>query len=228
VGALTVTSWPLLESLPPEARQDVLAAARRRRFARGDAIFREGDLADSLYLIDSGICAVQVSAPGGERLTLNVLVAGGFFGELALLQPETGRRTAAVLALVPTETLSIAASAFRGLRTSHPAIDGLVVAALAQRVAELSQRLLEAQYEGVDRRVYRRLLELADLYPATSGAAVIPLSQDDLAALVGAARPTVNQVLQKLVSRGIITLGRRQLRVADLPALRGLAPPVGG
>jgi CRP-like cAMP-binding protein len=228
VGALTVTSWPLLESLPPEARQDVLAAARRRRFARGDAIFREGDLADSLYLIDSGICAVQVSAPGGERLTLNVLVAGGFFGELALLQPETGRRTAAVLALVPTETLSIAASAFRGLRTSHPAIDGLVVAALAQRVAELSQRLLEAQYEGVDRRVYRRLLELADLYPATSGAAVIPLSQDDLAALVGAARPTVNQVLQKLVSRGIITLGRRQLRIADLPALRGLAPPVGG
>jgi CRP-like cAMP-binding protein len=224
-----MTSWPLLDSLPPEARREVLAAARRRRYARGEAIFREGDLADSLYLIDSGICAVQVSAPGGERLTLNVLIAGGFFGELALLQPdESGRRTAAVLALVPTETLSIAASAFRDLRTTHPAVDGLVVAALAQRVAELSQRLLEAQYDGVDRRVYRRLLELTELYPATSATASIPLSQDDLAAMVGASRPTVNQVLQKLVSRGIVTLGRRQLIVADVAALRSLAPPAGG
>jgi CRP-like cAMP-binding protein len=224
-----MTSWPLLDSLPADARQGVLAAARHRRYARGEAVFREGDLADSLYLIDSGICAVQVSAPGGERLTLNVLTAGGFFGELALLQrDETGRRTAAVLALVPTETLSIAASAFRALRTAHPAVDGLVVAALAQRVGELSLRLLEAQYESVDRRVYRRLLELTELYSPKSTAAVIPLSQDDLAAMVGAARPTVNQVLQKLVARGIVTLGRRQLTVADLAALRALAPPAAG
>jgi CRP-like cAMP-binding protein len=222
------TTWALLDSLPADARQGVLAAARRRRYARGEAVFREGDLADSLYLIDSGICAVQVSAPGGERLTLNVLTAGGFFGELALLQSGDSRRTATVLALVPTETLSIAASAFGALRTAHSAVDGLVVAALAQRVGELSLRLLEAQYDSVDRRVYRRLLELTDLYPARSAAAVIPLSQDDLAAMVGAARPTVNQVLQKLVARGIVTLGRRQLTVADLPALQALAPPIGG
>jgi CRP-like cAMP-binding protein len=133
-----------------------------------------------------------------------------------------------VLALVPTETLAVTATAFRALRSAHPAVDGLVVAALAQRVAELSLRLLEAQYESVDRRVYRRLLELTDLYPAGAAAAVIPLSQDDLAAMVGASRPTVNQVLQRLVARGIVTLGRRQLTVADVAALRALAPPVGG
>jgi CRP-like cAMP-binding protein len=224
-----MTTWPLLESLPVEARHEVLAAARRRRFARGEAVFREGDPADGLHLIDSGICAVQISAPGGERLTLNVLTAGGFFGELALLHGETnGVRSATVFALVPTETLAIAASAFRSLRAAHPAVDGLVVTALAQRVADLSVRLLEAQYESVDRRVHRRLLELAELYPRAAAGAVIPLSQDDLAAMAGAARPTVNQVLQKLVSRGVISLGRRQLAVNDLAALRALVPPAGG
>ncbi len=225
MGSLTVTAWPLLGSLPPRARDELVASARRRRFARGEAIVREGDPADGLHLIDHGICAVQVSAPGGERLTLNVLTAGGFFGELALLHDAaTARRSATVLVLAPTETLTISRGSFQSLLATHPAVAELVVTALAQRVAELSLRLLEAQYDSVDRRVCRRLLELTELYPATA----IPLSQDDLAAMVGAARPTVNQVLQKLVSRGVISLGRRQLSIADPAALRALAPPVGG
>jgi CRP/FNR family cyclic AMP-dependent transcriptional regulator len=226
VGALIVTAWPLLASLPPSARDDVLAAARRRRFARGEAVFREGDPADGLHLIDRGICAVQVSALGGERLTLNVLTAGSFFGELALLHDEdTARRTATVLALVPTETLTISRASFRSLAAVHAPVGDLVATALAQRVEDLSRRLLEAQYDTVDRRVYRRLLELTALYSPTS---TIPLSQDDLAAMVGASRPTVNQVLQKLVARGVITLGRRQLTVTDVAALHALAPPAGG
>jgi CRP-like cAMP-binding protein len=55
----------------------------------------------------------------------------------------------------------------------------------------------------------------------------VPLSQDDLATMVGASRPTVNQVLQKLVSRGVISLGRRQITIDDVAALRALTPPLG-
>jgi CRP-like cAMP-binding protein len=218
----------LLDALPAAARDEILASARRRRYARGETVFREGDPADSLHLIDKGILAVQVSAPGGERLTLNVLTAGGFFGELALLQRgDAARRSATVLALIPAETLAISASAFLSLRNAHAEVGELVVTALAQRVEDLSLRLLEALYTGVDRRVYRRLLDLADIYPATADAVVVPLSQDDLATMVGASRPTVNQVLQKLVSRGVISLGRRQITIDDVAALRALTPPLG-
>jgi CRP-like cAMP-binding protein len=225
---LTLATWPLLDSLPVVARDEILASARRRRFARGEIVFREGDPADSLHLVDSGVLAVQVSAPGGERLTLNVLTAGGFFGELALLQRGVAaRRTATVLALVPSETLAIPATAFMTLRSKHAEVDELVVTALAHRVEDLSLRLLEALYDGVDRRVYRRLLDLAEIYPAATDAIVMPLSQDDLATMVGASRPTVNQVLQKLVSRGVISLGRRQITIDNLAALRAMTPPQG-
>lgn len=221
---MKVPSWPLLDSLPDAARRDVLASARRRHFARGETVFREGDPAESLHLVDTGIFAVQVSAAGGERLTLNVLTAGDFFGELALLHSSPdGRRTATVLALVPAETLAITATTFNSLRSTHPEVAGLVVTALAQRVEDLGLRLLEALYAGVDRRVYRRLLDLVGVYPTATGAVVLPLSQDDLATMVGAARPTVNQVLQKLVTRGVISLGRRQISIDDLTALRALA-----
>jgi CRP-like cAMP-binding protein len=218
--------WPLLDTLPVQAREDVLRSARRRSFARGEIVFHEGDPADSLHLVESGLFAVHVTAPNGDRLTLNVLSPSDFFGELALLQTgQAPRRSATVAALMPGQTLALAASAFASLRTSHPEIDGLVVTALGQRVADLSTQLLEALYSGVDRRVYRRLAGLADIYGTGDGSAVvIPLSQGDVALMAGATRPTVNQVLQRLVSRGVISLGRRQITIEDLAALRAMTP----
>jgi CRP-like cAMP-binding protein len=215
--------WPLLESLPPDVRATVLQSARRRHFSRAEVVFHEGDPGDSLHLIESGTFAVQVSTPAGERATLNVLSPGGFFGELALLLDER-RRTATVLALSAAQTLAIAGSAFAQLRQSHPEMERLVVSALTHRVDELGTRLLESLYVGVDRRVYRRLVELAEVYRTSADDIVIPLSQDDLATMAGASRPTVNQVLQKLVSRGVIALGRRQITIVDLAALRAAAP----
>ena len=73
-------------------------------------------------------------------------------------------------------------------------------------------------------RVYRRLLELAEVCSRTSADGVIPVSQTDLAAMAGASRPTVNQVLQKLVARGTISLHRRQIVIENLGALRAAAP----
>jgi CRP/FNR family cyclic AMP-dependent transcriptional regulator len=228
VGALTVR-WPLLDALPVDDRNRILESARRRTFRRGEVVFREGDPGDSLHLIEAGIFAVQVSTPGGESLTLNVLSPGGFFGELALLQDvEAPRRTATVLALVPSQTLTFAGSTFTSLRAAHPAMDGLIVSALAHRIENLSTRLLEALYDGVDRRVYRRLLDVAEIYATSASEIVIPLSQTDLATMAGASRPTVNQVLQKLVARGVIALGRREITVRDLPALRAAAPGAEG
>jgi CRP/FNR family transcriptional regulator, cyclic AMP receptor protein len=223
-----VTS-PLLDSLAPDDRDRILGTARRRHFKHGEVVFHEGDLGDSLHLVDSGIFAVQVSAPSGDAVTLNVLAAGDFFGELALLHGEQRpRRTATVIALAPAQTLTVSGTDFAALRSARPSVERLVVAALAHRVDQLSTRLLEALYVGVDRRVYRRLLELAETCRSSSPHSTIPLSQSDLASMAGASRPTVNQVLQKLESRGIVTLGRREITIVDIDALRAAAPRLEG
>jgi CRP-like cAMP-binding protein len=81
-----------------------------------------------------------------------------------------------VFALAPAQTLALAGSAFTALRNAHPSVEHLVVAALAHRVEQLSNRLLEALYIGVDRRVYLRLIELAEIYRKPPSDTVIPLS----------------------------------------------------
>lgn len=99
-------------------------------------------------------------------------------------------------------------AAFESLCLSHPQVERLLVTLLAERVDQLSQRLLEALYVGVERRVFRRLLELVDIYGQGQAAPVIPLTQDDLAGMAGATRPTVNQVLQRLARQGTVTFRR--------------------
>jgi CRP-like cAMP-binding protein len=216
--------WHLLDGMPAADQERILSAARRRQFRRGDVVFHEGDPADGMHLVESGVFAVEVSTADGERAMLNVLAPGDVFGELALvtstLRPH---RTATILALTPGQTLAITAQAFAVLRETHPQVERLLVAALAHRVDELSGRLLEALYAGVDRRVHERLLELAEVFAEHGTDATIPLSQDDLATMAGASRPTVNQVLQRLVAGGVITLGRRQIVIRDLAGLHAAA-----
>jgi CRP-like cAMP-binding protein len=219
-------NWPLLGPLSEEERSALLAAARRRSFRKGEIVFHEGDPADALHLVTSGHLAVQVATPDGERATLNVLGPGAHVGELALLPgQEAHRRSATVLALEPAETRVLAAAAFHAVREEFPAVSQILVDLLADRVRELSERLLEAMYVGLDRRVYRCLLRLTEVYAAGTPPTVVPMTQDQLSDLVGGTRPSVNQVLQRLQDQGVVELGRGRVSVlkpADLQRKAGL------
>ena len=210
----------LLAPLTEAERERVLRTARPYTFAKGEVVFREGDPGETLHLVRRGRLAVQVSIPSGDTATLCVLSAGDAYGELALLR-EGHDRTATVIALEPSETVALTRADFETLRRDHPGVEQLLVEMLGRSVDELSRALIEALYEGVDRRVVRRLVDLADAYQvASAGPIAIPITQDDLAGMAGATRPTVNQVLQRLAAKGMVSLGRGRIDVLDLEELR--------
>jgi CRP-like cAMP-binding protein len=209
----------LLQPLPAEARSQIIAASRRRQFSKGEIVFHEGDPADSLHLVASGRFAVRTSNEAGDSVMLNIVSAGGFFGELALIDLER-RRSATVAALEPAETLIISADTFHRLRTDHTAVEQLLATLLAQRVEQLSDQLLESMRVGLDRRVFRRLVALSELYAPGAASAKVPLTQSELADLVGGSRPTVNQILQDLAGRGTVALTRGSIEVVDVNELR--------
>lgn len=212
--------WPLLASLGDSEREAVLAATRVRRFDRGEVLVREGDPADSLHLVEAGRLAVRVTTREGERATLNLLGPGDYFGELSLLDGRSPVRSASIVALEAARTRSLPAAAFRDLRERSKGAQQLLLLLLARRVEELSGRVVEVMYDGLDRRVHRRLHDLADLYAEDArGPVVVPLTQELLAELVGGTRPSVNQVLQRLVSQSIVELGRGKIKVVDRAAL---------
>jgi CRP-like cAMP-binding protein len=208
----------LLAPVPMEEREQFLALARPRAFARNEVVCHEGDPADSLHLVESGHLAVRSGLASGVTATFTILSAGDYFGEIALVRADR-RRTATVAALEASRTLSVSVTAFEGLCARNPRVERIVSSLLADRVDALSKRLLETMYESLDRRVYRRLVELAHSYGTKGGRADIPLSQAQLADVVGATRPSVNQVLQRLAAQDQVRLSRGHIEVLDVAAL---------
>lgn len=92
--------------------------------------------------------------------------------------------------------------------------------AVVGAVRRMSQALLDALYVPVESRLIRQLSDLAGTYPADAkGDIVIPLTQDDLAGLVGTTRPTVNQLLAKLVDRDLLRISRGRVAIINLSGL---------
>lgn len=213
--------WPLLNPLPGPERSDLLASTRRRTYARGEVLVREGDPSDCLHLVETGRLAVRVDTAAGDTAMLAVLGPGDWFGELSLLGAGAPVRTATVIALEDSGTRSLSPTAFADLRQRHPAIGELLLTLLSRRIEELTARLVEVMYDGLDRRVYRGLLDLIRTYGAgdVTQPVTIPLTQEHLAELVGGTRPSVNQVLQRLAQQGVVELGRGRIRVLDQGAL---------
>ena len=94
--------------------------------------------------------------------------------------------------------------------------------ALAAQVRRPTAQLLEALYLPVDRRMMRRLADLAVLY-GVSGEIDIPLRQDDLASMAGTTRPTANRILRKLQDSGVIALRKGHVQIIDVESLASRA-----
>jgi CRP-like cAMP-binding protein len=217
-----VTGDSLFDRLPDEERRALRAAAVRRKFAKGETIFHDGDLGDTLHVVERGLVTIRITTPLGDVATLTVLGPGQSFGEQAVLSVDS-RRTASAVAVGPVETLAIGREQLDDVRRRLPVVDRFLVEALAEQVRRLTEHLLEALYVPADKRVLRRLLALDELGGQTDSDETLPFTQDDIAAMAGTTRPTANRVLKKAQAAGQIQLGRGRVTVLDREALSAAA-----
>jgi CRP-like cAMP-binding protein len=208
--------WRLLTGVPDEEVRRLLSVARRRRFARHEVVFHREDPADSLHLVAKGRFALRIMTRLGETVTIGVRGPGDSFGEMALVG-DGAPRSATVAALEEAETFAVYVADFQRLRREHPPVDQVLIGFLAGEVRRQNELLLEALYVPAERRLLRRLSELSETYADAGG--VIQLTQEELAALAGTSRATVNRVLREEQRRGTIELRRGQTIVVDADEL---------
>jgi CRP/FNR family transcriptional regulator, cyclic AMP receptor protein len=207
-----------LTTLTAEQRDLLLAVAATRTFRRRETLFHAGDPGDAIFLIRSGHVAIRVDTEHGDNATLAVLGPGDSFGELALLSPE-GRRSATATALEETVVWTLSRAQLTGPQASRLASEALLVQLLSNQVHRLTSQLVDALYVPVRHRVARVLLDLCSQYDEGASRVTMLVTQDDIAGLTGAGRPTVNQVLRALESAGAIELRRGRIDVVDRAVL---------
>jgi CRP/FNR family cyclic AMP-dependent transcriptional regulator len=211
----------LLSDVAPEEVRELLAISRRRSFGKGEVVFHRDDPGDCLHLVVKGSFAVRLITPLGDTVTVAVRGPGDNFGEMALVAPDS-RRSATVAALQPAETLALYYGDFERLRRGHPEISQVLIGFLAGEVRRQNELLLDALYVPAERRVLRRLAELAEVY--ADGDGTIALTQEELAQIAGTSRATVNRVLREQERRGAVALDRGRTTIVDGELLRRGGP----
>lgn len=212
----------LFHGLPSAVVDAVLAAARHRTFRPGDIVYHQGDPGDSVQVIASGHFALRLVTPRGDVCMARMYGPGDVFGRVAV-GPIEAVREMTVVALEQAETFELFRRQIEELRVSHPHVNDALIAIAALELRSVSERLLEALYMDADRRVRRRLLELGEEYSDGTSVPVIPLTQDDLAALAGTSRATISRVLAEEERRGTIAKRRRKIELLDVDGLTRLA-----
>lgn len=112
-----------------------------QRFAPGDVIVRQGEAADTAYIIEQGRCEVLVEHMG-HTTSVRVLTSGEVFGETATLS--TGIRTATVVALDEVVVRVVTRESLDNELSRNPWV-GAFVRALADRYREAELRLAERE-----------------------------------------------------------------------------------
>jgi CRP-like cAMP-binding protein/NAD-dependent dihydropyrimidine dehydrogenase PreA subunit/ferredoxin len=153
-------SVPVFAGLTADFIDHLRTRVELLRFTPGQVICRQGDPADSFYLVRVGFVKVSEQHPGGE-LVLAYLPRGGYFGEIALLGGTA--RTATCTALDHVEVVRISAEDFHLMLARFPEIRRSVEAVAQERIEQNRTRLRQIQNIPLDTFLSQGLMEAQSL-----------------------------------------------------------------
>ncbi len=199
----------LFAELQPAELTRLADASSNEELRRGDIVFREGDVPDRLYVVLEGRIAIAKRSADGREAVVALMETGDLFGDMGLFQPYG--RSAEARALEPSTVLAVGFGPVRRIYEDRPELLWGVVALLADRVRTMDDVLADSVFLDVTGRTAKRLLEIA----AEHDEFVLPITQEELAAMVGASRERVNKAIASFVRLGWIEQADRRYRITN-------------
>ncbi len=186
----------LFAAFPGEALDTIAAAAVERELERNDVLFDEGAEADELFVVLAGRIAIANVAVDGRESVVALMESGALFGEMGLFDGHG--RSAAARALEPSRVVVVPYQAVRDVFEADPGLLWPVVALLAGRIRVTDEALADAMFLDVTGRTAKRLLDLA----GDNDHFELPVTQEELAGMVGASRERVNKAISSFLRLG--------------------------
>jgi len=190
---------------------DTLATlGTEQQLVRGDILFEEGDPPDALYVVTKGRIAIAIANPIDRRESVVALMEpGDLFGDLGMLDDRP--RSAMARALEPSAVFAIPYEPVLRMFDHHPRLLWNVTRMLAQRLRAMDEALADSVFLDVTGRTAKRLLELAD----GSDQFTLPVTQEELAGMVGASRERVNKAIASFIRLGWLEQRDRQYTITQ-------------
>ena len=215
VDTSLIASASLFAGLNPDAIAPIAAASEFRKLRRGDVLFLEGDEPHDLYIVAQGRIAISNRSPDGRESVVALMEPGDLFGEMPIF--DNHGRSAGARALEQSEVVVVPYAPVKQLYEDDPALLWRVVDMLTGRLRNMDLALADSVFLDVTGRTAKRLLELA----GETDRFELPITQEELAGMVGASRERVNKAIASFIKLGwldqidrtYIITDRRQLEI---------------
>ncbi|WP_017580490.1 Crp/Fnr family transcriptional regulator [Nocardiopsis valliformis] len=217
-------SQSLMASLTAPERAAFLSLGTARGFDRGSLLMRFGETGREAHLILGGCVKVLGADSQGHTTLLAIRMAGDIVGELSVLD---GRpRSATVMAAAPTRVRTIGGTVLRDFLGARPAIGNAVQNSVNAKLREAIGHRTAATGAPVVTRLVRVLEKLGRYCGRRTDEGLVitaPLSQADLAALVGTTEQSIRRALGTLRGSGVLITRYRQVVITDTARLAAMS-----
>jgi CRP-like cAMP-binding protein len=207
-------SWMTPEEIQELARKTQMVPCRKK-----EIFFFSEEPSQSVYLVKKGRIKLFRTTAEGHEIILDILGPGEIFGELALAG-ETSRSHSAE-ALEDGLVCILPRSLFEEMARLHPDFAFRIIK-LGFRFRAMESRIEDLAFQSVQQRLLHTLDNLAKKHgiPEENGAIRLPMTQSNLAFLIGATREAVADQLKELKQRGLVETSYRAIHLPKPEALQ--------
>jgi CRP-like cAMP-binding protein len=173
-------------------------------FRKAEKIYSQGDLADAIFLIQSGKVKMTVVSSGGKEAVIGMLTSHSFLGEGALVGQTL--RVSSSTAMEASVIIRIEKQVMGRALLEQPELSEKFIAALLVRNIDLEEDLCDQLFNHSEKRLARVLLKLARLpqHANAEDARMPMLSHETLAEMVGTTRSRITHFMNKFRTMGLI------------------------
>lgn len=208
-----ISDVELFSGLDADSLAVIAAQSELRKLKRGDILFHEDDEPSELFVTLSGRVAMVNRSVDGRESVVALMEKGDLFGEMPLFDRQN--RSTDGRALEPSEVLVIPYGPLQRLYEDQPEHLWRVVALLASRLRAMDGVLADSVFLDVTGRTAKRLLEMA----GDTDEFALPVTQEELAGMVGASRERVNKAIASFIRLGWIEQRDRRYHIRNRPQL---------
>ncbi len=193
-----------------ETLAEIASHATSATYHRGDVVFSESDPASDLYVVTSGRIAISNRSVDGRESVLALMGPGDLFGDMALFS-ESQIRNAGARALETSEIIGVPFSVLRNHFSGDAQALWNVIGLLSRRLREANEAIADSVFLDVTGRTAKRLLDIA----GNSDEFTLPITQEELAGMIGASRERVNKAIAAFVRLGWLEQRDRTYRIVE-------------
>ncbi|WP_188207559.1 Crp/Fnr family transcriptional regulator [Alkalibacillus aidingensis] len=214
--------FPIFKDLSYEELLEVGKISHQRSLSRGKRIFNEGEERTAVYFVVSGLIKIYKVSEDGQEQVINLLKSNEMFPHVGFFDDTPYPATA--LTLTDAELIVVPIEGFELLLLQKPQISIKVMRVIGKKLLALQERIQHMSTQTVSQRTVSTLIrlseELGEEREDSSVYVNIPITNTDLANMIGVTRESVNRTFNRLKKEDIMSYNRRKIIIHDLEKLQ--------